>query len=135
MKLIFRGVFNPPGYIQGDRIVCDNYRGLSLLNIGYKVLANVLYTLLYPYYKDALGAYQAGFLPNKSTIDNIFIVRQLSEKYREYGKEVWHVFVDYAQAYDSVLSPSLWNILRSFAVPEKLIRVVQACYVRTKGRV
>ena len=124
-----------PLHKKGDRASCANYRGLSLLNIGYKVLANVLYALLSPYYRDAIGDYQAGFLPGKSTIENIFIIRQICEKQREYGQEAWHVFVDYAQAYDSVHRDSLWNILRSFMVPEKLIRVLKACYHSTKGQV
>ena len=45
------------------------------------------------------------------------------------------MFVDFAQAYDSVHRDSLWNILRSFLVPEKLIRVLRACYYNTRGRV
>ena len=74
-------------------------------------------------------------MSSRSTIDNIFIVRQLSEKYREYGQSIWHIFIDYAQAYDSVHRNSLWNVLRSFRVPEKLIRVIKACYRSTKGKV
>ena len=74
-----------PLHKKGDRTVCANYRGLSILNIGYKLLASVLFKVLYPYYKECIGEYQAGFISSISTVDNIFIVRQLSEKYREYG--------------------------------------------------
>ena len=92
-----------PLHKKGDRTVCANYRGLSILNIGYKLLASVLFKVLYPYYKECIGEYQAGFISSISTVDNIFIVRQLSEKYREYGQSLWHMFIDYGQAYDSVV--------------------------------
>ena len=91
--------------------------------------------MLLPYYIDAIGNYQSGFIPSKSTIDSIFILRHVNEKYREYDKQVWHFFMDFAQAYDSVHRDSLWNILRCFMVPEKLISTLRACYRDTKGRV
>ena len=74
-------------------------------------------------------------MPGRSTINNIFIVRQLCEKYREYGRTAWHVFVDYRQAYDSVHRPSLWIILKRFNIPQKLIRLIKMCYVSSRGRV
>ena len=120
---------------KGERTLCDNYRGLSLLNVGYKVLTSIIYRRLFPYYEAAIGHYQAGFLPSKSTIDNIFIVRQLFEKYREYNIDSCHIFVDFAQAYDSIHRDSMWNILRFFSVPEKLVRVLKACYNDTRARV
>ena len=115
--------------------MCSNYRGLSLLNVGYKILATILYSKLMPYYSAVVGQYQSGFVPQKSTIDSIFILRQLNEKCREYNIPSWHIFVDFAQAYDSIHRESLWNILRYFLVPEKLVRVLKACYHDTRGRV
>ena len=88
-----------------------------------------------PFYLGIVGEYQAGFVPGRSTTDNIFIVRQLCEKYREYNRTAWHVFVDYRQAYDSVHRPSLWTILRHFNLPQKLIRLIKECYVSSRGRV
>ena len=79
-----------------DRTICNNYRGLSLLSVGYKILAKILYLRLLPYYEDIVGPYQTGFMKNRSTIDNIFVLRQTGEKYWEYGKEMWHIFIDFA---------------------------------------
>ena len=124
-----------PLHKKDDRHSCENYRGLRLLTIGYKVLANIMCHRLQPHYLRIVGEYQAGFMPGRSTIDNIFIVRQMCEKYREYNRIAWHVFVDYRQAYDSVHRPSLWSILRHFEVPQKLVRLVKACYVNSRGRV
>ena len=115
-----------PLYKKNDKHACMNYRGLCLLNIGYKILACILCHRFQPYYERIVGDYQAGFMPGRSTTDNIFIVRQVCEKYREYDRTAWHVFVDYRQAYDSAYRPSLWAILRQFNVPGKLIRLIKA---------
>ena len=128
------GIFIPL-HKKGPRTECKNFRGLCILTIGYKIFVKVLYARLLPYYLEVVGEYQAGFCPSKSTIDNIFALRQISEKYWEYDKDTWHIFVDFKQAYDSVHRRSMWNILRSFRVPEKLIRLITACYRNTKGRV
>ena len=124
-----------PLHKKGDRYDCQNYRGLCLLTIGYNFLSTILCKKLLPYYLGIIGEYKAGFIPGKATIDNIFILRQLNEKYREFRKTSWHVFVDYRQAYDSVHRPSLWLILRLFGLPAKLIRIIKVCYENSSGRV
>ena len=45
------------------------------------------------------------------------------------------MYVDYRQAYDSIHRPALWNILRYFKIPEKLIRVIRSLYNNSRGRV
>ena len=97
--------------------MCNNYRGLSLLSVGYKVYAKILYQRLLPHYERIVGPYQAGFRAGMSTIDNIFTLRQIGEKYWEFGKKVWHIFIDYSQAYNSVHRSSLFNILTFFGIP------------------
>ena len=42
-----------------------------------------------------------------------------------------HLFIDFRQAYDSIHRQSMWNIMREFGFPEKLIRVTKACYQST----
>ena len=122
-----------PLHKKNDRATCSNYRGLCLLNIGYKIFSILLCGKLLPYYLNIIGDYQTGFMPTKSTIDNIFLLRQINEKYREFAKTSWHVFIDYTQAFDSIHRESLWTILRSFQVPEKLIRLIKLCYRNSRG--
>ena len=120
---------------KGDRTDCTNYRGICLLSVGYKIFVKVLYKRLNAHCENILGDYQAGFRRNKSTINHIFTHRQILKKYGEYNKESWHVFIDFKQAYDSIHRDSLWNIMRGFEIPEKIIRLVQMCYTNTKCRV
>ena len=113
-----------PLHKKGDRTSCDNYRGICVLPIGYKILVRLIYQRLQLYTEDILGEYQAGFRPERGTSDQIFTLRQILEKYREFGKESYHLFVDFKQAYDSVHRQSLWNILLLSGIPNKLIRLI-----------
>jgi hypothetical protein len=65
-----------PIYKKGDRKQCNNYR-ISLLNVIYKIFAILLYNRLSKIIEPEIGNYQTGFRPNRSTIDNIFIVRHI----------------------------------------------------------
>ena len=45
------------------------------------------------------------------------------------------IFIGYTQANDSLHRDSLWNILRGFQVPAKLIRLMKLCYTNSRGMV
>ena len=116
----------------GDKNECANYRGITLLSVGYKILTQLLYNHLVIICDNQLGEYHAGFRTKKSTTDQIFILREIFEKYREYNKPHYHIFIDFKQAYDSIHRESLWNIMAYFDIPSKLIRLVTACYSNSR---
>ena len=120
---------------KGDRTICKNFRGICILPIGYKILVSIIYQRLKLYCENVIGDYQAGFRSSRATTDQIFVLRQALEKYWEFNKTSYHLFVDFKQAYDSVHWPSLWNILNFFHVPVKLINLTQMCYSNTRCRI
>ncbi|KAK3552176.1 hypothetical protein QTP86_005104 [Hemibagrus guttatus] len=75
---------------------------------------------------------QYGFMPRKSTIDAIFALRILMEKYRDGQRELHCVFVDLEKAYDRVPREELWYCMRKSGVAEKYVRVVQDIYERSR---
>ena len=77
------------------------FRGISLLLIAYKVLTSVLCERLKSHAKALIGPYQCGFRPGKSTIDQIFTLRQNLEKGHENRERTHHLFVDFKAAFDS----------------------------------
>jgi len=66
----------------------QNYRGISLLNKMYKVLSGIILNRITPYTKDIIWEYQCGIMREKSTIDDIFTVKQLVEKHFEFDKNL-----------------------------------------------
>ena len=51
---------------KGDPTICAKYRGISLLNISYKVLSSVLCERLKPIVNSLIGPYQCGCRPGKT---------------------------------------------------------------------
>jgi hypothetical protein len=58
----------------------NNYRGISLLSISYKILSNILLSRFSPYVDEISSGHQCGFSCNRSTTDQIFCIRQIPEK-------------------------------------------------------
>ncbi|KAI5718850.1 hypothetical protein M8J76_001122 [Diaphorina citri] len=98
-----------------------------LMSGPYKVLSSLLLARLKPLAEDILGDYQCGFRGNRSTTDNIFAVKMVNEKMWEFNRSVQYLFVDFSKAYDSIHRQSLWNIMKDFQIPAKLIRMCQVC--------
>jgi len=114
-----------PMFKKGDRKQCNNYRMISLLNITYKIFAILLYDRLSKVIEPDIKNYQMGFRPNRSTIDNIFIVRQMYEKCYEYNIDLHNIFTDFSQAFDTVHRDAIYNSLIKHNVPDKLIKLIK----------
>lgn len=78
-----------------------------------------------PWAEGILGDYQAGFRQNRSTTDQIFILRQLLQKMWEHNRGVHMLFVDFKKAYDSIHREFLINVLQEFEMPQKLINLIK----------
>jgi hypothetical protein len=124
-----------PIYKKGDKTDCNNYQGISLLSTAYKILSNILLARLTPYVNEIIGDHQCGVRRNRSTMDQIFYIRQILEKKWEYNGTVHQLFIDFKKAYDSVKGEVLYNILLEFGVPKKLLRLIKICSNETYSKV
>ena len=114
-----------PIYKKGDKLECKNYRGITLLNIAYKIFSIVLFKRLEFYTSNIIGRYQCGFQKGKSTIDQLHTIRQILEKTKEYNIDTYHLFIDFKAAYDSINREKLLEAMLEFNIPNKLISLTR----------
>ncbi|CAH1233298.1 Hypp676 [Branchiostoma lanceolatum] len=137
-----RGIILPFWKQKGDQLVCSNHRGITLLSIPGKLFTRILLTRAIPAIRSRRRLQQAGFMPNRSTMDHISALRLAIEKAREYRKNrhLYIAFIDLRAAFDTVDHASLWKILRLLGAPQKTINLFRQMYnsaescVRVNGK-
>jgi hypothetical protein len=110
---------------KGDPKCVENYRGISLLDMGYKVLATFLLKRIQDISERVIGEYQCGF--RKGTINHIFTLQQILSKHYEYNKDIHLVFIDFKQAYGNIIRNKLWNNLTKLGIPTKIVKLIKLC--------
>ena len=123
-----------PIYKKGDRMICSNYRPVTLLNVVYKIFSILINNRLSKIVESKLEDCRMGFQLNQSTIDNIVKVRQIIEKCHKFNTEL-HVFIDYTYAFDSVFRDKIIKCLNKYEIPSKLIKLIARTLQDTKARV
>ncbi|XP_061884956.1 uncharacterized protein LOC133635724 [Entelurus aequoreus] len=112
---------------KGEKSVCGNSRGISLLSAAGKVLAKVMLSrLIQSITEHLLPESQCGFRKNRSTVDMIFTTRQLQEKCREQHQDLYMAFVDLSKAFDTVNRDLLWAVLLRVGCPRKFVNILQS---------
>ena len=91
-----------PLYKNKNQTDSNNYRGISLLCHSSKVYTSIILGRLRKRTDEILSEEQAGFRVGRSTVDQIFTLRQLAEKCTEFNQELYICYVDFRKAFDSV---------------------------------
>ena len=60
---------------------------------------------------------QAGLRKGRGTRDQIAIIHWIIEKAREFQKNIYYCFIDYAKAFDCVNHNKLWKIIQEMGIP------------------
>nr|VZI10277.1 unnamed protein product [Spirometra erinaceieuropaei] len=121
---------------QGNRQVCDNHRGISLLNIAGKIFARILLNRLNNHLEQGLlPESQCGFRRHRGTTDMIIAARQLQEKCQEMRTHLYSTFVDLTKAFDTVNREGLWKIMQKFGCPERFTQMVRQLHDGMMARV
>ena len=104
----------------------NNWRGVTLLNVASTVFSRCIFIRIQDPLEKVLMENQAGFRKGRSCMDMVFIMRRLIEESAEYQKALFINFVDFEKAFDSVFREALWNVLKEYGIPEKLIFMIKA---------
>ena len=78
---------------------------------------------------------QAGFRKGRGTRDKIANIRWIIEKAREFQKNIYFCFIDYAKAFDCVDHNKLWKILQELGIPDHLICLLRNLYAGQEATV
>ena len=78
---------------------------------------------------------QAGFRKGRGTRDQIANIRWIMEKAREFQKNTYFCFIDYAKAFDCVDHNKLWQILKEMGMPDHLTCLLRSLYAGQEATV
>ena len=78
---------------------------------------------------------QAGFRIGRGTRDQIANIRWIVERTREFQKNIYFCFIDYAKAFDCVDHNKLWKILKEIGISERLTCLLRNLYAGQEATV
>ena len=113
---------------KGNDKECSNYHTVALISHASKVMLKILQASLQQYVNRELPHVQAGFRKSRGTRDQIANIPWILEKAREFQKNIYFSFIDYAKAFDCVDHNKLENSSRDghsrapYLSPQKLMR-------------
>ena len=87
---------------KGNAKECSNYRTIALISYASNVMLKILRARLQQYVNCELSDVQAGFRKGKRTRDQIDDICWTMGKGREFQKNIYFCFIDYAKAFDYV---------------------------------
>ena len=85
---------------KGNAKECSNYCTIALISHSSKVMLKILQARLQQYVNCERPDVQAGFSKGRETRDQIANIRWIMEKAREFQKNIYFCFIDYAKAFD-----------------------------------
>ena len=94
---------------KGDAKECSNYSTIALISHASKVMLKILQARLQQYVNCEPPVVQAGFRKGRGTRDQIANIRWIIKKAREFQKNIYFCFIDYAKAFNCVNHNKLEN--------------------------
>ena len=101
---------------------------MALISHASKVMLKILQARLQQYMNCELPDVQAGFGNATGTRDQIANIRWIMEKAREFQKNIYFCFLDYAKAFNCMDHNKLWKILKEMGIPDHLTSLLRNLY-------
>ena len=108
---------------------CSNYHTIALISHASKVMLKILQARLQQYMNHELPDVQAGFRKGRGTRHQIANICWIMERAREFQKNIYFFFIDYAKAFDSVDHKKQCKILQEMEIPDHLTFLLKIQYV------
>ena len=120
---------------EGNAKECSNYHMIALIPHTSKVMLKILQARLEQYMNRELPDVQAGFRKGRGTKDQITNIFWMIEKAREFQKNIYFCFTDYAKAFDCVDNNKLWKSLQEIGIPDHLTCLLRNLYAGQEATV
>ena len=107
---------------------CSNHCTVALISHAFKVMLKIIQVRLQQYMDQEIPGVQAGLRKDKGTRDQIVKFHCIIEKARQFQKNIYFCFIDYAKAFDCVVHNKLWKILKEMGIPDHLTCLLKNLY-------
>ena len=113
----------------------SHYHTIALISHASKVMLKILQARLQQYMNNELPGVQAGFRKGRGTRDQIANICWIIEKAREFQKNIYFLFIEYAKALDCVDHNKLQKILKEMGIPDHLTCLLRNLYAGQEATV
>ena len=120
---------------KGNAKECSNYQTIALISHASKVMLKILQARLQQYMNRELPDFQAGFRKGRGTRHQIAKICRIMEKTKEFQKNNYFCFIDYAKALDCVDHNKLWKIMKEIGIPDHLTCLLRNLYAGQEATV
>ena len=120
--------------LSGNAKECSNYRTIALISHASKMMLKILQARIQQYVNRELPDVQAGFRKGR-TRDQIANICWIIEKAREFQKNIYFCFSDYAKVFACLDHNKLWKILKEMGIPNHLTRLLRNLYAGQEATV
>ena len=120
---------------KGNARECLNYYTTALISHASKVMITILQVKLQQYENCEIPDIQAGFRKGRGTRDQIVNIHWIIEKAREFQKNIYLCFIDYAKAFNCVDHKKLWKILKEMGISDHLTCLLRNLYAGQEATV
>ena len=97
---------------KGNAKKCSNYHTIALISHASKVMLKIFQARLLQYVNREFPDVQAGFRKGRGTRDHIANILWIIKKVREFQKNIYFCFIDYAKAFDVWITTNCGKLLK-----------------------
>lgn len=118
-----------------DKLICGNYRPVSVLNIDYKLFTAIISRRLENILPEIIHKDQTGFIRQRQTQDNIRKTLHILNHAAQERLETLVLSLDAEKAFDSVRWTFLYKVMSKFGFHQTLIDVIAALYNKPTAKI
>ena len=98
-------------------------------------MLKIILNKLKPQAEKIIAGEQAGFRAGTSTTEQISSLRILCKKYLQHQQDLYHVFIDFKNAFDRVWHAALWATMKKYNISTNLFQVIKNLYNKATSAV